>query len=87
MKKLRNKIDEINCVEATKRFNDFIDNYLKGTSKKELMHHVENCRHCFERIEFEKMLKDKVAAFASTNANENSAQNKAREILNKLLMP
>jgi len=64
MKRMTKQIKEINCEEAAKRFNDFIDNYLRGRSKEELVHHVEGCRHCFERIEFEKLLKKKISSFS-----------------------
>lgn len=85
MKKLKNKIAEINCEEAVSRFNDFIDKYLKGTAKEELQHHVENCRHCLERIEFEKLLKSKVASLASLNpVEEKSAKRSIENVLNRI---
>lgn len=71
MKKEKNKIKEINCEEAVGRFNDFIDKYLKGKAKDELQYHVENCRHCLERIEFEKLLKSKVASLGTMITPDN----------------
>ena len=60
MKTKKEKIKTINCEEAVARFNDFMDNYLKGKSREELISHISECRHCFERFEFEQMLKSKV---------------------------
>ena len=84
MSSQKKKIAEINCEEAASRFNDFIDNYLKGKSKDELAHHIENCRHCFDRLEFELLLKTKVAAIAkeSSDATED-IRSKIETILSK----
>jgi len=70
-------IAEIDCDEAAKRFGDFIDNYLKGKSKEELIHHIADCRHCFERLEFEQMLKTKISSLVNATSKvniEDSAQ-------------
>jgi len=85
MNALRKKINEINCEEAARRFNDFIDNYLKGTAKEELAHHIENCRHCFDRLEFEMLLKTKIASMAKETMPGNAdVKNKISSILSKL---
>lgn len=52
--------EAIDCVEAVKRFNDFIDNYIEGKFREELVHHISACKHCFDRLEFEQKLKTKV---------------------------
>ncbi len=70
------KIAAIDCDEAAKRFNDFLDDYLRGSAKDELMNHIADCRHCFERIEFEQMLKTKI----STLSNATSPDRKATKI-------
>ena len=59
-KPIKNKVNQIDCTEATKRFNDFMDNYIKGKAREELLQHLEICRHCFERIEFEQLLRSKI---------------------------
>jgi hypothetical protein len=60
MKKKNKEIQSINCEQAVARFNDFMDNYLKGKSRDELIHHFSDCRHCMERFEFEQLLKSKI---------------------------
>ncbi len=85
MKNQERKINGVNCEEAVSRFNDFIDKYLKGIAREELQHHIDNCRHCFERVEFEKLLKAKIASLSSVNAvEENSANNSVNSILKKI---
>ncbi|MEO7906507.1 MAG: hypothetical protein ABIT06_06010 [Saprospiraceae bacterium] len=51
MKKEKTETKAFNCEQAVLRFNDFVDNYLKSDAKKELMNHITECRHCFERFE------------------------------------
>jgi hypothetical protein len=70
MKKQKEKVKAINCDEAVKRFNDFMDNYLKGKSREELVTHISECRHCFERFEFEQMLKSKVHQLPADKKNQ-----------------
>lgn len=69
MKTKKEKVKAINCAEAVTRFNDFMDNYLKGKSRKELVNHISECRHCFERLEFEQLLKSKVHQIPKSKKN------------------
>lgn len=69
MKNKKEKISTINCEEAATRFNDFMDNYLKGKSREELVSHISECRHCFERFEFEQLLKSKVHQLPKSKKN------------------
>ena len=70
MKNNKNEVVSIRCEEAVARFNDFMDNYLKGDAKKELMSHISECRHCFERFEFEQLLKSKVHQLSENSKNK-----------------
>jgi hypothetical protein len=54
--------NDIACEEALKRVFDYIDNHLEGMTKNEFEHHIELCRHCFDRVEFEKLLKFRLRA-------------------------
>jgi len=60
MKKKPTEVKAINCEEAVARFNDYIDNYLRGKARHELINHISQCSHCMERFEFEQLLKSKV---------------------------
>jgi mycothiol system anti-sigma-R factor len=57
---LKRSPQQITCEEALKRVFDFIDEQLKGTSRAELEHHLETCRHCYDRVEFEKLVKSRL---------------------------
>ena len=85
MRNAKKAIVEIDCDEAASRFSDFIDHYLKGKSKEELMHHIAGCRHCFERIEFEQMLKSKVSSLVKeTTENKKADIKQLEKILSKI---
>jgi hypothetical protein len=69
MNNKKEKSSTINCEEAVSRFNDFMDNYLKGKSRDELVNHISECRHCLERFEFEQLLKSKVHQLPKSKMN------------------
>jgi hypothetical protein len=81
----KNEIFPIDCNEAVKRFNDFLDNYSKGKKKKELMHHISTCRTCFDKLEFEQMLKAKIGSLGNTTLKDKGqAKKKIEKILSKV---
>jgi len=81
----KNKIAAIDCNEAVKRFNDFIDNFLKGKERKELMHHISTCRQCFDRLAFEQLLKAKIGSLGnSTSEDKKQAKEQLEKILSKV---
>ena len=60
-----NETRTIDCEEALHRLLDFLDAELHGESLHELEQHLERCRSCFSRMEFEKRLKTHIAALGS----------------------
>ena len=67
MKNKNTAIQSINCEQAVARFNDFMDNYLNGKTREELMKHLSECENCMERFEFEQLLKSKVHQLANSD--------------------
>jgi anti-sigma factor (TIGR02949 family) len=47
----------IDCEEALHRLFDFLDAELDRQTQREMEQHLERCRSCFSRVEFEKRLK------------------------------
>jgi mycothiol system anti-sigma-R factor len=47
----------IDCEEALHRLFEYIDAELHEESRREMEQHLERCRSCFSRVEFEKRLK------------------------------
>ena len=60
-----NETRTIDCEEALQRLLDFLDAELHGESLQELEQHLERCRSCFSRFEFEKRLKAHIAELGS----------------------
>lgn len=51
----------IDCEEALRRLADYLDAELSGEHRREVDHHLQRCRSCFSRAEFEKRLKTRLA--------------------------
>jgi anti-sigma factor (TIGR02949 family) len=52
-----NQVRVIDCEEALRRLFEYLDAELHGDSHREMEQHLERCRSCFSRVEFEKQLK------------------------------
>ena len=54
------KIKIIGCEEALKHLLTYLDEELGAGKTREVGHHLDLCRACFSRAEFEKGLKTKL---------------------------
>jgi anti-sigma factor (TIGR02949 family) len=73
---------EIDCERALKQVFDFIDREL-GAADHEAMHrHLETCRSCFSRVEFERKLKAKIGGLREEKATEQMSE-RVRNLLKK----
>jgi mycothiol system anti-sigma-R factor len=52
----------IDCEEALRRLFEYLDDELHEESHREMRQHLERCRSCFSRVEFERRLKAHAAA-------------------------
>lgn len=77
-------IKEMTCAEAAKWFNDYVDGYLNELPAEEFNQHIETCRHCRDRLEFEQMLKAKVASLITDKKDTNISE--AKQLLDKIFM-
>lgn len=60
----------IDCEQALRQVFDFIDREL-GEADHDAMHrHLETCKSCFSRVEFERKLKAKLGALREEKATE-----------------
>jgi hypothetical protein len=57
-----NKNDEqgIDCKEALKLISEYVDKQTSEKDAQGLEKHLESCRHCFDRVEFAKLLKGRL---------------------------
>jgi anti-sigma factor (TIGR02949 family) len=64
----------IDCEQALRQIFDFIDREL-GKADHEAMHrHLETCKSCFSRMEFERKLKAKVGALRDEKATDEMSE-------------
>jgi anti-sigma factor (TIGR02949 family) len=47
----------MDCEEALRHLFEYLDAELRGEPQREMEQHLERCRSCFSRVEFEKRLK------------------------------
>ena len=60
-----NDIHPIDCEEALRRLFEYLDAELRGQPQREMEHHLERCRTCFSRLEFEQRLKAHIRELGS----------------------
>lgn len=51
-----------NCEDALRVLTEHLDGELQAVRQRELERHLEKCRSCFSKAEFERRLKDRIAA-------------------------
>lgn len=52
--------DPIDCDEAVRRLAAWLDGELKDAHDREVRRHLELCRSCFSRAEFERRLRERI---------------------------
>lgn len=72
--------DPLECKDVVKKIFEYIDGELDEHTHDDIEHHLEHCRSCFSRAEFEAELKSRVK-----NAGEEKAPEKLNKRLNNLI--
>jgi anti-sigma factor (TIGR02949 family) len=55
-------VREVDCDEVMRQLFDFLDDEVEEVAGHEIHHHIDECRSCFSRVEFERVLKERVRA-------------------------
>ncbi len=66
-KKNENALD---CKDVVKKIFEYLDGELDEHTHADIEHHMDHCRSCFSRAEFESELKKKVKENADEEAPE-----------------
>jgi mycothiol system anti-sigma-R factor len=77
-----NDLRTIDCEEALRRLFDYLDAELHGEPEREMQQHLERCRTCFSRLEFEKRLKAHVGELCSESVPK-ELQERIRNVLDR----
>ncbi|WP_163574320.1 anti-sigma factor family protein [Halomonas faecis] len=59
---------ELSCEDVIERLFDYLDRELDAQQAEDIEHHLARCRDCFTRAEFEKRLRERVAASGTVSA-------------------
>lgn len=51
---------DIDCADVMRQLFEYLDGEVDAVSHDEIDRHLDGCRSCFSRIEFEKALKERV---------------------------
>lgn len=61
---------EMSCEEVVRQLVAYLDKDLDAQTSANVERHLESCRGCFDRAEFEKRLKQRVAETGTSSAPE-----------------
>jgi anti-sigma factor (TIGR02949 family) len=59
-KALMTRQDQIRCEEVINHLFEYLDGEIDAEKRRQISRHLEECRGCFSRAEFEKALRQKV---------------------------
>ena len=71
---------QLDCEEAVAKLLEYLDGELDETGRRGMESHLETCRECFNRAEFERRLRERVAQTASVPAPE-SFRRRVRDLI------
>ncbi len=64
------RVKTIGCEEALAHLLEYLDQEVGATIRRQVDHHLEACRSCFSRAEFERRLKNKLRTAGREPAGE-----------------
>lgn len=74
--------DVLTCEQVIEHIFDWLDRELDQTTQDRIERHLEMCRDCFSRAEFEERLRQKVRA-AGSQPVPDRLQRRIREMLER----
>ncbi|HEU0204351.1 MAG TPA: mycothiol system anti-sigma-R factor [Burkholderiaceae bacterium] len=74
--------ENLSCEEVIKQLMAYLDHEIDAEASARIEHHLESCRGCFSRAEFERHLKEHVQAAGAQKAPE-SLRARLKQIIDK----
>lgn len=71
---------EMTCEQALKRLAAFLDRELEQSEAEHVQHHLQRCKSCYSRAEFERRLKTQLGELRSESVSSGLEQ-RIRSIL------
>lgn len=69
----------MNCEKALKKLFEVVDKEVTQGDKKEILEHLNKCRHCMSRYEFEELFKAFISEKACVECNSEKLKTKILE--------
>ncbi len=73
---------ELGCEEVIEQLFAYLDRRLDAALSADIHHHLERCRECFSRAEFEQKLRSRVAEAGAVKA-PTRLQRRIRSVLDE----
>jgi anti-sigma factor (TIGR02949 family) len=73
---------KLRCEDVIKQLYAYLDQEVGASTKIDIDHHLEQCRECYSRAEFEKRLRNRVSETAEAEAPE-QLRDRIKELMNK----
>lgn len=73
---------KVSCEEVIARLLEYLDRELDETAEEEVARHIEHCRGCFSRAEFERRLRQKITETGEVRAPE-SLRRRVRSMVDR----
>lgn len=74
---------EIDCDAVMRQLFEFLDNEVDVAAHHAIHRHIEDCRSCFSRVEFERQLKNRIQG-AGKGSAPGSLRRRVAEMMNAL---
>jgi anti-sigma factor (TIGR02949 family) len=72
----------MDCEEVLRHLLEYLDRELDTQTSEAMSHHLEECRGCFSRAEFELKLKESLRAAGSEPASE-KLRSRIKDLIDK----
>lgn len=73
---------DLNCEEVIKTLLEYLDRELDAEAEADIARHIEDCRACFSRAEFERRLRQRIEEAGEREAPE-SLRQRVRSIVSR----
>lgn len=74
----------LDCEEAIRRLAVFLDQELSPESAAAVQEHLDTCRSCYDRAEFERRLRERIRADLADEPVPGEFENRVRTLLRHL---
>ncbi|MFN2361417.1 MAG: anti-sigma factor [Marinobacter sp.] len=72
----------VSCEEVIEHLFEYMDRELDGHTSAEIERHLERCHDCFSRADFERRLRERIAASGQQQAPER-LHRRIREVIER----